>query len=127
MKAKVKSLIVTIIGISIFFIGQGIAFSASDYDDVYENEIDKDTDLNVENITKEDLRAFVKAANEIAEIRSEYARRILNEGDKTYGTLRNEAVDRMVEAIEVVGLDEETYRGIAYHVDKDEDILSKIY
>ncbi len=127
MKANVKPLIVTIIGISIFFIGHGISFSASDYDDVYENEIDKNTDLTVESITKEDLRAFVKAANEIEEIRSEYARRILNEGDKKYGTLRNEAVDRMVEAIEKVELDEETYRGIAYYVNKDGDILSKIY
>ena len=33
----------------------------------------------------------------------------------------------MVEAIEEVGLDEETYRGIAYHVNKNEGILSKIF
>ena len=71
--------------------------------------------------------AFEKAANEIEEIRSEYARRILDGGDEQYGTLRNEAVGRMVEAIEEVGLDEETYRGIAYHVNKNEGILSKIF
>ncbi|MFP4257612.1 MAG: DUF4168 domain-containing protein [Desulfovermiculus sp.] len=109
------------------FGGTPSALAEKDYDDVYENEIDKNTELSAEDISDEDARAFVKAANKIQEIRAEYSEKIKEADEEEYGDLREEAVDKMEEAIEDAGLDEETYRGIAYHANEDKEILSGIY
>ncbi len=103
------------------------AAGGNGYDDVYENEINEDTDLSVDQIENDDLRAFVKAAEEIQDIRADYADRIRSGGDEWYEDLRKEALENMVGAIEDAGLDEDTYRGIAYHVNADEELLSRIY
>lgn len=107
--------------------GIGPALAGEAYDDVYENEIDENTDLSADDIEAEELRAFVEAANEIQEIREDYAERIIKGGDEWYEDLRSEANNKMVAAIEDAGLDEETYRGIAYHVNEDEELLSDFY
>lgn len=44
-----------------------------------------------------------------------------------YEDLRSEVVEEMQEAIEDAGLDEETYRGIGYHVQEDEELLADFY
>ena len=102
-------------------------FAGNGYDDVYENEIDENTALAVDDIEDEDLRAFVRAANKVKEIRAFYAARIISGGDEWYEELRGEALGRMVDAIEAEDLDEDTYRGIAYHVTQDPDLLDRIY
>ncbi|MFO7931896.1 MAG: DUF4168 domain-containing protein [Thermodesulfobacteriota bacterium] len=110
--------------------GSGAVF-ASDYDDVYENEVDEDTELTVDGIERQDIDAFLEAAEKISEIRAEYSEKILeaaegDNGDESYEDLREEANDKMVKAIEDAGLYEEIYRGIAYHLQEDEDLFSKI-
>ncbi len=113
--------------IAILIGGPGSALAGNNYDDVYENEVDKDTELTVEDIKKADIKAFVEAAKEVQEIRAKYAEKIRGAENEAYKELRKEAVGKMAEVIEDAGIDEETYRGIAYHVKKDEDLLSRIY
>ncbi|MFO7861946.1 MAG: DUF4168 domain-containing protein [Desulfosalsimonas sp.] len=107
-------------------VGYGPAFAGSSPDDVYENEIDKNTEMSAEDIKGQDIEAFVAAANEVSEIRADYAEKIRDAENSDYEDLRKEAVEKMVEAIEDQDLDEKTYRGIAYHVKEDKDLLSKI-
>jgi len=113
--------------IAILIGGPGSALAGNNYDDVYENEVDKDTELTAEDIKKADIKAFVEAAKEVQEIRAKYAEKIRGAENEAYKELRKEAVGKMAEVIEDAGIDEETYRGIAYHVKKDEDLLSRIY
>ncbi|MFO7752146.1 MAG: DUF4168 domain-containing protein [Desulfobacteraceae bacterium] len=110
--------------------GPGAAF-ASDYDDVYQNEVDEDTDLTVDDIEKRDFKPFLEAADKISEIRVDYSEKIFkaaedDNGDESYESLREEANDKMVEAIEDAGLDVEKYQGIAFHLQEDEDLFSKV-
>jgi hypothetical protein len=109
-----------------FAVGYGPAFAGSSPDDVYENEADKNTEMSAKDIKGKDIEAFVAAAAEIREIRGDYAEKIRDAKNSDYKNLRKEAVEKMVEAIEDHGIDEKTYRGIAYHVKKDKDLLSKI-
>ncbi|MFO7748678.1 MAG: DUF4168 domain-containing protein [Desulfobacteraceae bacterium] len=113
--------------IAIFIGGPGSALAGNNYDDVYENEVDKDTELTAEDIKKEDIKAFVEAAKEVQAIRTEYIEEISGAENEAYKDLRKEATGKMVEAIEDAGIDEATYRGIAYHVKKDDGLLSRIY
>lgn len=113
--------------IAILIGSPGSSLAGNTYNDVYENEVDKDTELTVEDIKKEDIRAFVEAAKEIQEIQAEYAKEIRGAENEVYKDLRKEAAGKMVEVIEDAGIDEETYRGIAYHVKKDDSLLSRIY
>ncbi len=103
------------------------AVQASDYDDVFESEIDEETELSADNIEHEDLQAFVQASKEIREIRAEYSQWLHDAQGVLYEDLRSEVVEEMQEAIEDAGLDEETYRGIGYHVQEDEELLADFY
>ncbi|MFW6081460.1 MAG: DUF4168 domain-containing protein, partial [Desulfosalsimonas sp.] len=78
-----------------------------------------------------DIKAFLKAAEDIQEIRAEYSEKISeateeDDADERYKELRGEAVDKMVEAIEDAGLYKEIYRGIAYHLQEDEELIDRI-
>ncbi|MFO7759987.1 MAG: DUF4168 domain-containing protein [Desulfobia sp.] len=108
-------------------VGYSPALAGNSPDDVYENEADKNTEMSAEDIKDEDIEAFVAAAKEVQEIRADYAEKIRDAQNSEYKDLREEAVGKMVEAIEDEGIDEETYRGIAYHVKEDKELLSKIY
>ncbi|MGM0656529.1 MAG: DUF4168 domain-containing protein [Thermodesulfobacteriota bacterium] len=107
----------------------GVAgIAAAGGDDVYENEIDNETELAKDDIQDEDIEAFLAAAEEVEDIRGEYSEKIRDaaEGDKasdSYEELRAEAADKMAESIEDAGLDEDTYRGIAYHLKEDKKSL----
>ncbi len=107
--------------------GYGPALAGSTPDDVYEKETDKNTEMSAEDIKAEDIEAFVAAAKEVQEIRADYAEKIRDAQNSEYKDLREDAVRKMVEAIEDQGIDEETYRGIAYHVKEDKELLSKMY
>ncbi|MFO8048828.1 MAG: DUF4168 domain-containing protein [Desulfosudaceae bacterium] len=107
--------------------GYGAAFAGSTPDDVYENEVDKNTEISAEDIKAEDIEAFVAAAEKIQKIREDYAEKIRGAQNSEYKDVREEAVEEMVKAIEDEGIDEQTYRGIAYHVKEDKELLSKIY
>lgn len=122
-----SAIAVTLILVFGFVVGVSApALAASHHDDVFENEIDKDTELQVEEIEREDLLAFLEASEKVTEIRADYAERVQEEGMDAQEELRAEALERMIEAIEDAGLDEETYRGIAYHVDRDEDLFEDL-
>lgn len=123
MKYWKRQSIAALFAVAIFVFGSAAAFAG----DVYENEIDADTDLLAAEITDEDLRAFVQAAKAVQEVRAFYAPLIRKAGDEWYEELRAEALGRMVAAIRNAGLDPETYRGIAYHVNRDKELLSRIY
>lgn len=130
MRAFKTLLIAVILAVSICISGLGTAI-AGDYDDVYENEVDENTELTVGDIERQDIDPFLEAAEKVSEIRAEYSEKILeavegDKGDERYEELRSEANDKMVEAIEDDGLNEETYRGIAYHLQEDEDLFSKV-
>ncbi|MGM0419268.1 MAG: DUF4168 domain-containing protein [Thermodesulfobacteriota bacterium] len=126
-----KTLAIALIFIcSICIVGAGNVF-ADNYEDVYESEVDKNTELSVKDIEREDLKAFIEAAEKVSEIRAEYSEKILektesDEADEKYKDLRKEAVKTMVDAIEDTGLDEKTYRGIGYHLQEDKDLFSKV-
>ncbi|MFO7885080.1 MAG: DUF4168 domain-containing protein [Desulfobacteraceae bacterium] len=107
-------------------VGYSPVFAGSSPDDVYENEADKNTEMSAKDIKGKDIKAFVAAAKEIQETRGDYAEKILDAKNSDYKNLRKEAVEKMVKAIEDQGIDEQTYRGIAYHVKEDKDLLSKI-
>ncbi len=127
MKSVKSMAIMLLITVMILTGGYGPAFAGNTHDDVYENEADKNTEMSAEDIKGEDIEAFVAAAEEIQEIRADYAEKIRGAQNSDYKDLRKEAVGKMVEAIEDQGIDEKTYRGIAYHVKEDKELLSKIY
>lgn len=107
----------------------GIAVAGGD--DVYENEVDEETELVKDDIQGDHIEAFLEAAEEIQDIRGEYTEKVRkaaeeNKVDERYEELRAEAVDKMVEAIEDAGLDEDTYRGIAYHLKEDKKLLDRM-
>jgi len=103
------------------------AVHASNYDDVFESEIDEETELSADDIEHEDLQAFVQASKELKEIRAEYTSLLHDAEGVLYEDLRSEAVEEMQEAIDDAGLDEETYRGIGYHVQEDDELLADFY
>ncbi|MFW6271750.1 MAG: DUF4168 domain-containing protein [Desulfosalsimonas sp.] len=128
---KSFKLISIILILSVAFCIGGVGVAAAGEDDVYENEIDKETELSKDDIEGEDIEAFINAAEEIQEIRAEYSEKIRkaaeeDDADERYKELREEAVDKMVEAIENNGIDEEVYRGIAYHLQEDEELIDRI-
>lgn len=99
--------------------------------DVYENEIDEETEVAKDDIQGDHIEAFLEAAEQIQDIRGEYSEKIREAAeedkvDERYEELRAEAVGKMVEAIEDAGLDEETYRGIAYHLKEDKKLLDRM-
>ncbi|MFP4040910.1 MAG: DUF4168 domain-containing protein [Desulfosudaceae bacterium] len=125
---RCKPLTLMLIFVVMFLVGGlGPALAGNNPDDVYENEADKNTEMSAEEIKNEEIEAFVAAAKEIQEIRDDYAEEITDTEDADYNDLRKEAVEKMVEAIEDQGIDEKTYRGIAHHAQKDEELLSRIY
>ncbi|MFP4445204.1 MAG: DUF4168 domain-containing protein [Desulfosudaceae bacterium] len=125
---RCKSLTIMLVFVVMFLVGGfGPALAGNNPDDVYENEADKNTEMSAEEIKNEDIKAFVAAAKEIQEIRDDYAEKITGTEDADYNDLRKEAVKKMVETIEDQGIDEKTYRGIAYHAQKDKELLSRIY
>jgi len=103
------------------------AVQASGYDDVFESEIDEETGLTADDIEHEDLQAFVQASKELREIRDEYSNLLHDAEGVLYEDLRSEVVEEMQGAIEDAGLDEETYRGIGYHVQEDDELLADFY
>ena len=119
--------IMLIFSVMVLIGGYGPALAGNNTDDVFENEVDKNTEMSADDIEKEDIKAFVAAAKEVQEIRADYAEETHSEEDVDYNELRKETVVKMVEAIEDQGIDVETYRGIAYHVKEDKELLSKIY
>jgi len=117
--------IMLVFTVIIFIGGYGSALADDNYDDVYQNEADKNTEMSSEDIKDENIAAFIAAAKEVQEIRADYAEKIYSTEDTDYKELRKQAVDEMVESIENQGLDEKTYRGIAYHAKEDKDLLPK--
>ncbi|MFW5975393.1 MAG: DUF4168 domain-containing protein [Desulfosalsimonas sp.] len=121
--------VISALCLALFIASAGIAAAGSD--DVYENEIDEETELSKDDIEGEDMEAFLSAAEEVREIRAEYSEKISeaaekDDADERYKELRQEAVDKMVEAISDAGLDEDTYRGIAYHLQEDEELMDRM-
>ncbi len=107
--------------------GAKISGAESHYDDVFEDEIDEKTELEADEIEREELISFIEASQKVQEIRLEYTRKIHEAEEEEYQDLRTQALEEMVSSIEASGLDEDTYRGIAYHVDQDQELLSDFY
>ncbi|MFP3980201.1 MAG: DUF4168 domain-containing protein [Desulfobacterales bacterium] len=123
MKGLKSLTIMLLFTVMVLIGGHGPALAGND--DVYENEADKNTEISAEDIKDEDIEAFIAAANEVQEIRADYAEKIRSAEDTDYKELRKEAVENMVEAIEDKGIDEKTYRGIAYLAKEDKKELSQ--
>ncbi|MFW5971183.1 MAG: DUF4168 domain-containing protein [Desulfovermiculus sp.] len=121
-----KSLAITLFfTVMILIGGYGPTLADNNYDDVYENETDKNTEMSAEDIEGEDIEAFIAAAKEVQKIRADYAEKISSAEDNDYKDLREEAVEKMIEAIEDQGIDEKTYRGIGYLAKEDKEVLSQ--
>lgn len=100
--------------------------SAADEPDVYEDEQAKpDEGFDQEELTEEDLRAFLEAAEAIEGIRADYVERILDADKADRGGLRSDANEAMLEAIEEAGIDPQTYRNIGYLLGEGDGDLSE--
>lgn len=109
-------------------LGLGTAGSALAQDDVdiYENEqAEPADDLSADDLNDDELAAFLEAADSVADIRAESAEEIA-EADKDQGQIIADANERMVEAIEDVGLDTDTYRSIGYLFEEDEELAERL-
>ncbi|MFW6401837.1 MAG: DUF4168 domain-containing protein [Desulfohalobiaceae bacterium] len=120
-----KVYLASILALGLIVCGTAPGWAEGD-NNVFENEIDRDTELEAEDVDEADLEAFVEAAEEVQDIRWEFTKK-MHEGEGDEEELKEEATEKMREAIEKQGLDEETYRGIAYHVHEDDDLLSDYY
>ncbi|MFP4393040.1 MAG: DUF4168 domain-containing protein [Desulfohalobiaceae bacterium] len=126
MSRSNKFYLASILVLGLIVCGTAPGWAEGNNNNVFENEIDKDTELQAEDVDEADLVAFVEAAEEVQDIRLEFTKKMHDdEGDEE--KLKEEATQKMREAIEEQGLDEETYRGIAYHVREDDDLLSDYY
>ncbi|MFP4532067.1 MAG: DUF4168 domain-containing protein [Desulfobacterales bacterium] len=130
MKLFKLTAMMLVLSVAFCFGGAGIA-AAGGGEDVYENEIDEETELSKDDIQSKDIKAFLEAAKEIQDIRGKYSKQIreaaeADELEQRYEELRGEAVEKMEQAIEAAGIDKETYRGIAYHLQEDENLLDRI-
>ncbi|MFO7876206.1 MAG: DUF4168 domain-containing protein [Desulfovermiculus sp.] len=105
----------------ILSLGSSLALAEKAHDDVFETEINEETEMEAEDIDREDLRNFIQASNKVQDIRKEYTEEIQKDGDVS--ELRREAVEKMEEAIQDSDLDVEEYRGIGYHVQQDDELL----
>ncbi|MFO8033242.1 MAG: DUF4168 domain-containing protein [Desulfohalobiaceae bacterium] len=125
--SRLKELILaSVLVVSLILCSASVGWAEDEKNDVFESETDKNTELEAEDITDKDLRAFVKASEEVQDIRWEYTKK-MHEGEGDEEELREEALEEMRDAIQDQGLDEETYRGIAYHVHEDDELLEDFY
>ncbi len=79
----------------ILSLGSSLALAEKAHDDVFETEINEETEMEAEDIDREDLRNFIQASNKVQDIRKEYTEEIQKDGDVS--ELRREAVEKMEE------------------------------
>lgn len=75
----------------------------------------------------EDVEKFAEVQPTIETIRQEYSKRLLDVNDPDQAArLQNEAVQRMVDTVNEIGLEVETYNGIAIALQSDADLRMRV-
>lgn len=84
-------------------------------------------DVNTDEITDEQIEQFADVQSDIREITQEYSSRLQEvEDPDAAAQLQQEASQLMVEAVEDIGLDVETYNNIAVALESDEDLRNRV-
>lgn len=79
------------------------------------------------NFSDQDLMKFADASKEIAMLNQEYAGRLQGaEGDEAQQQIRQEANDKMVEAVQSKGLTIEKFNGIGEAIQNDPELMKKV-
>jgi len=79
-------------------------------------------------VSDTELRQFLQASNEVAKIREDYTKRINNAKDQPIAQqLQEEAQDRMIGAVETLGLDAMRYNKLAEQVQSSPELQQRIH
>lgn len=100
----------------------GAGTAAAEDPNVFEQEWTDDPELSAEDVSESDLENFLAAATSTQDIRAEYADDIAAAEGEDAQTLRDEANDEMVAAIEEEDLTVSEYQDIAYLIDHDSEL-----
>lgn len=77
--------------------------------------------------TDDDLEKFAEVQPTIETIRADYSQRLLDVNDpEQAASLQTEAVQQMVDKVNEVGLEVETYNGIAVALQSDTDLRTRV-
>ena len=120
--------------VSALVVATGIGLAASttvladdEASDIFGDEIaDPEAALETEEVTDEDLRGFLEAAEAIEGIRADYVEQIVDAEPGDRAGLRDEANEAMLEAIDDAGIDAEIYRSIGYRFGTDDDMIERL-
>lgn len=108
----------------VFLLGWG-AFAAADQS-LYENEVaDEASDVSADDVDGDMFDRFIDAANEVEEIRAEYAEKVMDADEGDRADLMAEAEERMAEAVEDHDLDVSEYQEIGYLLENDDDLQER--
>lgn len=79
------------------------------------------------NFSDEQLMKFADASKEIALLNQEYTGRLQNaEGEEAQQQVRQEANDKMVDAVESSGLEVDTFNAIGEALQNDPELMQKV-
>lgn len=79
------------------------------------------------NFSDQQLMKFADASKEIAMLNQEYAGRLQNtDGDEAQQQIREEANDKMIQAVETQGLSVETFNAVGEAIQNDPALLKKV-
>ncbi|MCP1675330.1 hypothetical protein J2T57_002478 [Natronocella acetinitrilica] len=100
--------------------------TADDGPDLYENEVADSTELSADDIDDDQLAGLYIAANNIQEVRAEYAALIQEADESQRMDLRQQANEEMRRVLVDADLDPDLYREIAYLLQQDEDLMQRL-
>lgn len=84
-------------------------------------------EVQASNFSDQELMKFADASKEIAMLNQEYAGRLQNtDGDEAQQQIRQEANDKMVQAVESQGMSIETFNGIGEAIQNDPELMKKV-
>ncbi|MGO2133328.1 MAG: DUF4168 domain-containing protein [Halomonas sp.] len=85
------------------------------------------TQAQASSFSDQQLMKFADASKEIAMLNQEYAGRLQNtDGDEAQQQIRQEANDKMVQAVEAQDMSVETFNGIGEAIQSDPELLKKV-
>ncbi|WP_027966256.1 DUF4168 domain-containing protein [Halomonas halocynthiae] len=84
-------------------------------------------EVQASSFSDQQLMKFADASKEIAMLNQEYAGRLQSaEGDEAQQQVRQEANDKMIQAVETQGLSVETFNAVGEAIQNDPELLQKV-
>ncbi|ATJ81796.1 DUF4168 domain-containing protein [Halomonas beimenensis] len=84
-------------------------------------------EAQAQNFSDDQLQKFADASKEIAVISQDYTQRLQEaEGEQAQQQVRQEANDKMVEAVEASGLEVDTFNAIGEAIQQDPELMQRV-